>query len=47
MNELDEPFNVIDGAFKSYIEKLIPIFDLLPCKKLNPWDMIMYGHINN
>ena len=32
MNELDEPFNVFDGAFRSCMEKLIPIHDLLPWK---------------
>ena len=32
MNELDEPFSAVDGAFKSSLDKLIPIHDLLPWK---------------
>ena len=32
MNELDEPFSVVDGVFKSSVEKSIHIHDLLPIK---------------
>ena len=32
MTELDETFNGFDGAFKSSIEKLIPICNLLTWK---------------
>ena len=32
MNELDEPFSVIDGVFKSSVYKSIPIRVLLPRK---------------
>ena len=30
MAEFDEPFSGVDGAFKSSVEKLIHIHDLLP-----------------
>ena len=33
MNELDEPFSGVDGAFKLSVDKLIPICYLLPKKK--------------
>ena len=32
MTKLDEPFSVLDGAFKSSVGKLIPIRDLLSFK---------------
>ena len=32
MTELDEPFSVVGGAFKSYAYKLITTRDLLPWK---------------
>ena len=47
MTEPDEPFIRVDGAFKSSVEKSIPIRGLLPRKKLNPWDMMLNGQINN
>ena len=46
MTELDEPFSGFDGAFKSSVEKLIPICDLIPLKKLNPWDIMLQVHMN-
>ena len=32
MTGLDEPFSRVDGAFKSSVEKSIPIHGLLPIK---------------
>ena len=32
MTELDEPFSRVDGDFKSYVEKSIPIRGLLTIK---------------
>ena len=36
MNELDEPFSAVDGSFKSSVEKLIPIRNILPWKTTEP-----------
>ena len=33
MTELDEPFSVVDVSFKYYVEKYIPVRNLLPRKK--------------
>ena len=32
MTELDKPFSIVDWAFKSYVDKLIPIHNLLLLK---------------
>ena len=32
MNELDEPFSEVDGAFKYSVEQLIPIYNLITLK---------------
>ena len=32
MNELDEPFSGVDGDFKSSVEKLKPLLNLIPLK---------------
>ena len=32
MTEIDGPFSRVDGTFKSSVDKLIPIRDLLPWK---------------
>ena len=47
MTELDEPFIIVGGSFKSYVEKSITIRDLLPYKKLNQWDIMLYNRIHN
>ena len=47
INELDKQFSGVDGAFKSSIEKLIPICGLPPRKELDPWNMMLKSHINN
>ena len=47
MTELDEQFRGFDGAFKLSVDILIPIIKLLPWKKLNLGDIMLYGHMNN
>ena len=47
MTELNEPFGGVDGAFKFFVYKFIPICNLLPSKKLNLWYVLLYGHKNN
>lgn len=47
MTELDEQFSGVDGAFKFYEDKLIYIHDFLPWEKMNPWDVMFYGLIND
>ena len=42
-----KPFRKVDGAFKSSVDKLIPIRDLCPFKILNMWDIIVYCGIND
>ena len=47
MNELDEPFSGVDGTFKIYVDKLLPLNGLFRIKKLNLWNMMFNGNINN
>ena len=47
MTEFDGPSFEVDVDFKPSVEKLMPLRDLLPWKKLNLWDMVLYGHIND
>ena len=44
MTELDEPFSEVDGDFKSYVDKWIPIRVLLPWKKT---ESVGYGVVRS